>query len=78
MITVYDAETGVALGAISEEQLRFLADEMEEESTSDRDYYINQDTVDMFEGEGADPALIAFLRQALGKRDEMDIRWQRA
>lgn len=78
MIRVYDAETGAELGEISDEQLRFLTDQMEEESTEDRDYYINQVTVDMFEGRGADPALVAFLRGALGKREEMDIRWQRA
>ena len=78
MIRVYDAQTSAELGEISEEQLRFLTDQMEEESTEDRDYYINQATVDMFEGRGADPALIAFLRRALGAQEEMDIRWQRA
>lgn len=78
MIRVYDAETSAELGEISEDQLRFLIDQMEEESTEDRDYYINQATVDMLEGRGANPALIAFLRQALGAREEMDIRWQRA
>jgi processive 1,2-diacylglycerol beta-glucosyltransferase len=33
--------------------------------------------VDGFEEEGADPALVALLRKALGEREEMEIRWTR-
>jgi hypothetical protein len=77
-INVYDADTGASLGAITEAQLKFLVDQMEEESTTDQDYWISVDEVDTFEADAADPALVAFLRKALGKRDEMTIRWQRA
>jgi hypothetical protein len=31
----------------------------------------------MFENAGADPDLIRLLRQGLGNREEMDIRWVR-
>ena len=78
MINVTDADTDASLGAITEAQLKFLVDQMEEESTTDQDYWISADEVEMFEADAADPALIAFLRKALGKRDEMTIRWQRA
>jgi processive 1,2-diacylglycerol beta-glucosyltransferase len=78
MINVTDADTGASLGAITEAQLKFLVDQMEEESTTDQDYWISVDEIDTFEADGADPTLIAFLRKALGKRDEMTIRWQRA
>jgi microcystin degradation protein MlrC len=78
MINVTDADTGASLGAITEAQLKFLVDQMEEESTTDQDYWISADEIEMFEADAADPALIAFLRKALGKRDEMTIRWQRA
>jgi hypothetical protein len=78
MINVYDVDTGTSLGAITEAQLTFLVDQMEEESTTDQDYWISVDEVDTFEADGADPALIAFLRRALGKRDDMTIRWQRS
>jgi hypothetical protein len=77
MIQLYDAGTGAALGTITEEQLKFLMDQLEEESTQDQDYYINQETLDLFEEAGADPALLALLRRALGSRKEMDIRWSR-
>lgn len=77
MIKLYDNETGSPLGNLSEEQLRFLVDQLEEESTSDRDYYINRATLDSFERNGADGALMEILRTAMGERDEMEVRWSR-
>jgi len=77
MIELRDKETGDALGTISERQLQFVIDQLEEESSEDRDYYINADTVDMFEEAGADRDLVAVLRKALGGREEMEIRWRR-
>ena len=78
MVELFDAASGSRLGQITDEQLQFLIDQLEEESDVDQDYYINQDTVDMFESEGADAALILLLRQALAGREDMDIRWERA
>ena len=78
MVELYDADSGTRLGQITDEQLQFLIDQLEEESDVDQDYYINQDTIDMFETEGADPSLLALLRQALTGREDMDIRWERA
>ncbi len=78
MINVYDESNDQLLGTITESQLTFLTGEMEEESTTDRDYYVNAMTVDMMEAEGGDKELIAFLRKALGKREDMDIRWEPA
>ena len=78
MIQLYDKDTGAPLGAITEEHLQFLADQLEEESPEDQDYYINAPTLDAFEEAGADPALLAMLRRALGEREEMEIRWTRA
>lgn len=77
MIQLYDAESGAEIGTITEEHLRFLIDQLEEESEEDQDYYINRTTLDIFEGNGADPALLEVLRRALGQREEMDIRWSR-
>ncbi|HUE29270.1 MAG TPA: galactosyldiacylglycerol synthase [Verrucomicrobiae bacterium] len=78
MIQLYDKETGAPLGAISEEQLQFLVDQLEEESPEDQDYYINEPTLDAFEEAGADPALLVLLRKALGDREEIEIRWARS
>jgi processive 1,2-diacylglycerol beta-glucosyltransferase len=76
MIELFDRVTGQPLGAITEEQFQFLQDHLEEESLSDQDYYLNQATLDAFAQEGADPALLALLRQALGDNEEMEIVWR--
>lgn len=75
MIRLFDADSDAPIGTISEAQLEFLVEELEEESTTDRDYYINVATIDMLEEDGADPALLALLRDALSDREEMEIRW---
>jgi processive 1,2-diacylglycerol beta-glucosyltransferase len=76
MIKLFDKETGVFLGAITEEQMRFMVDQLEEEGFEDRDYAISPMTLSLFEGEDADPVLVSMLRAALGDRDEMTISWQ--
>jgi processive 1,2-diacylglycerol beta-glucosyltransferase len=78
VIQLVDAETGKQVGTITEAQLQFLVDQLEEESADDTDYYVNRDLLDVFEEEGADAHLLATLRRALGTREEMDIRWSKA
>lgn len=75
MINLYDKETNKLLGPISEAQLQFLKDEMEEESAQDQDYYLNRDFIELLAAKGADQALLNMLRNALGEREEMEIRW---
>lgn len=77
MIELRDVERDTTLGTITEEQLQFLIDALEEESTEDIDYYISGDTIDMLEEDGADAQLVGLLRRALDGRDGMDIRWSR-
>ena len=77
MIELYDKDSGVAIGAISDAQLQYLVDQLEEESSADQDYYINETTLDLLAERGADPALVALLRSALKGRTEMEIRWSR-
>jgi hypothetical protein len=78
MIRLHDAERGTLIGTISEAQLQFLIDELEEESPEDRDYYVSADTVDMLEENGGDSELVALLRSALGGREGLDVRWSSA
>jgi hypothetical protein len=78
MFNLYDAASGKKIGQITSNQLRFLADLLEEESLEDKDYYINRATIDFFETKNPDPDLISLLRKALGDRDDMDIRWSAA
>lgn len=78
MIQLFDKKTGTALGNLTDDQFQFLSDRLEEESLQDDDYYLNRTTVDSLEEDGADPALLTLLRQALGSGEETEIRWARA
>ncbi len=75
MLTLYNEETGAKLGEISEEQLQFLEAQLVEEGAEDPDYFINQDTIDMLAQRGADQALVAMLRQAVGNGEGIEITW---
>lgn len=75
MITIRDKDTNQLLGSITEDQLQFLIDQLEEEDPEDRDYAITAMLLDMFEEEGADPELVSFLRNALGDKEEITIVW---
>ena len=77
MIEVYDNESGILIGTITEEQLQFLIDELEETSTTDQDYYLDEGMLDMLEEVGADPELMDLLRGGLGDRTDFQIRWER-
>ena len=77
MVKVYNEDTGVLIGEISEDQLRFLVGELVEESLDDVDYYLSEATVDMLEADGADADLVELLRQALGESGEVNIIYRR-
>ena len=78
MIQLYDHDTQTLLGEITEQQLQFLIDQLEEESGEDQDYYINRTTLEMFAEAGIDPASLALLQRGLGNRADMEIRWTRS
>ena len=77
MIRLHEKETGVFVGTITDAQLQFLMDQLEEESADDTDDYMDHATLDLFEEVGAEADLLALLRQALGTREGMDIVWSR-
>ena len=78
MIQLYDKNTGARIGTITEDNLRFLVDQLEEESGDDQEYYFNEATLDLFEKRGADTPLVSLLRSALNGRAEMELRWSRS
>ena len=78
MIQLNDKDTGAFIGTITEDNLQFLTDQLEEESDEDQDYYINEATLDIFEENEADKALVSLLRGALKGRTDMEIRWSRS
>ena len=79
MIELSDKNTNEPLGTIDDGELRFLVNELEEESETDRDYYVDADTIDMLETDGAPASLITLFRRILGSQaDEgVEIQWRR-
>jgi len=77
MIRLHEKETGVFVGTITDAQLQYLMDQLEEESANDTDDYMDHATLDLFEEVGAEADVLALLRQALGTREGMDIVWSR-
>ena len=77
LIQLRDKTTNALLGTIDDDDLKFLVDELEEESPTDQDYYFDSATIDMLEDDGAPATLVALLRQVLGSQDGMEMRWER-
>lgn len=68
--------TDRVIGQISDAQLQFLIDQLEEEHEKDQDYFVDHDTLEMLADRGCDPALLDLLRGALGEGQELDIVWE--
>ncbi len=77
MATLYELSTDRPLGEISDDQLQFMIDQLEEESSDDQDYYLNTATLDLFAERGADAGLLDVLRRAMAGKEELEIRWER-
>lgn len=76
-IIIYNEQTGVPAGPISEADLQFLVANLEVESLSDDNYYLNAATIDMLRERGASATLLEALTVALGENEDIDIRWSR-
>ena len=62
------------LGTITEAQLDFLAENLDEEFEEDEEYFLSPETLDFLKEQGADGALIALLEKALtGAQEGIDI-----
>ena len=64
------------LGDISDAELNFLRDNLEEESLTDTDYAISRLTLEYLRGNGLDPHLAGLLDSALGDADEVEIVYE--
>ena len=77
MIRLRDKDSGSEIGTISDDELQFLVDQLEEEYDEDRDYYIAAPLIDVLEQNGGDADLIKLLRASVGDRDGIEIEWSR-
>jgi hypothetical protein len=76
MYDLYLKSDGRFLGTISDEEMQFLQDNLEEESLTDDDYTISPLTLEYLRGNGMSPHLAQLLEQALGDQDEVDIQYR--
>jgi hypothetical protein len=75
VINIYRVANDQLIGAISAADLEVLIDVLEEESSEDRDYYIDPPTLDLLAQNGASEAMLNMLRLALGSTGGIDVRW---
>ena len=75
-IRILDHNSGAHLGDISQEDLQLMIDQFEEESSRDRDYFIDAATIELLQEAGASVRLLTLLRDAVGNSEGVDIRWE--
>jgi processive 1,2-diacylglycerol beta-glucosyltransferase len=76
MPRLYRIDNGETIGTITDDHLKFLVDQLEEESDEDQDYFVDRDTLELLSDNGADPELIAMIEKAMGTDDEIDLGWE--
>ncbi len=77
MPRLYNKKTGALLGTVSETDVECLVDVLEEEDSKDVDYFIDLDTADILEDNGASKEMMQLLRAAIGASEGVDVRWEK-
>jgi len=77
VVKLYDKATGRYLGEVAEEELQFLIENLEEESLTDVDYYINETVLESLKEKGMSETLARLLESAMGDKGEAEIRYER-
>ena len=78
MVKVYNKSTNELIGRISEDELGFLQDQLEEEGIDEHDYYLRRETIDEFQqSAGATEHLVTVLKTGLHNDEAIEIRWER-
>jgi uncharacterized protein YceK len=77
MFELYEKETGQYLGQISEEEMKFLSDHLEEEGIGDEDYYISRPVLEMLKENDLSGPVAALIESAMGDNDDVEIRFKK-
>jgi hypothetical protein len=64
------------IGDISDDELQFLVDNLEEEELDDTDYDLTRLTLEYLRGNGLSPRLAQLLDGALGDQDDVEIAYE--
>lgn len=76
-VQLFEKDVGNPVFTVTDEQFDLIVASLEEESTTDTDYYIDGATIEMLGDDGADDALVGVLRSLLGDRDGIEVSWRR-
>ena len=74
-VALFDKDTGLPIGRLTIAQFDDLDAKLEHESEDDDDFYVDEPTIAMLEGQGVEAAVVELLRHALAGRSGMDVRW---
>ncbi len=78
MIDLFNTDTNVMVGSITDAELQHLVDNLETESPRDTDYYIQKGTISLLATDGlATDHLLKVLRAAIGESEGVELRWER-
>lgn len=77
MIDLYIKGSNEILGSITETELQYLEDSLEETSDEDRDYFVDQATIDLLADGRATDHLVHLLKKAVGSGAGVEIEWKK-
>lgn len=69
------AETRTVLGDVTAEQLAFLVENIVQEDPSDREFYLDRDSLEVLVEAGCPEELKLLLEKALEGREDVDLVW---
>lgn len=76
MYRLINIEHGDEIGILTEDQVQFLIDNLEEEGVEDQDYYIDPDALSFLAENACDEELLTMLTEALEGRVNIDVRYE--
>ena len=76
LFRLIDLEHDQEIGIVTEDQVQFLIENLEEGGIEDQDYYIDEETYDFLAENGCEGELLEMLAETLEGRVEIDIRYE--
>lgn len=77
MVRLVKKDTGEELGIVEDGDLEVMRRLLEEESATDTDYYLTEDTLELLAEGGLSLSAQSLLRKALEGVEGVEVRWER-
>ena len=76
LFLLIDLEHDQEIGIITEDQVQFLIENLEEGGVEDQDYFIDEETYEFLAENGCEEELLEMLAENLEGKDSIDIRYE--